>query len=84
MAYLPSYEATTPDGNRVLVIHLPPLLSEVCRMCGRETLPGWGLAIDSKTVLIVADDFAGEWGSVPCCEACYERRAEFVGQDTRY
>lgn len=57
-----------------------------CCICGIICDPGWGVPISMDTALIVANDYAGDWGSKPCCERCYHRHeaGEFVGTYPRH
>lgn len=71
---------------------LPPLLIDMnarcvtCCICGVATEMKWGIPVDAQTVLIVDNDFEGDWGNRPVCENCYKLHALgfFVGEDTRF
>jgi hypothetical protein len=57
-----------------------------CCICGEATEAHWGIPVDAETVLIVDNDFEGDWGNRPACERCWRLHAIgfFVGEDTRF
>lgn len=59
----------------VLEIHLYPPYAE-CWACGDETPARWGLPIRSDTAELADNDYEGDWGGVPACEACWRAHAE--------
>lgn len=69
-----------PEGD-VEVINLSARWTD-CTVCGEETPAAWGLPVWNG--LIVANDWPGEWGGVPACEACWEQheRGELVEHPT--
>ena len=80
------HEIDREYGIPVIELWHPGNSEVTCCMCGQEDLNRWGIPVDSETALIVGNDFEGDWGSKPVCEACYNRHqaGEFVGEDTRY
>jgi hypothetical protein len=46
-------------------------MGDPCVACGEPSSGFHGLPIFNGD--IVSNDWPGEWGGVPCCEACYEK-----------
>lgn len=69
----------------VQVINLYPPTAQCC-ICGEWDVSKWGVPVDSETGVIVANDFAGEWGAKPACEGCWKKHesGEFVGTQPRF
>lgn len=61
-------------------------ICSVCSTCGVETESRWGLPISSTTGQIVENEFDGEWGAIPACQACHDDHAlgAFVGEYPKY
>ena len=57
---------------------------EPCTACGRPSSPFHGLPVFNGDVM--SNDWQGEWGGVPCCEACFENheRGEMQTHDAMY
>jgi len=69
----------------VLVIHLE-CPTATCCICGQHDVSRWSVPISADTALIVANDYAGDWGAKPACRVCWQKHDEgqFVGHDPAF
>ncbi len=67
------------------VIDLNPKYARCC-ICGEWDFSKWGVPISMATVLIVANDFEGDWGGKPACRDCWAKHevGEFVGDEPKF
>jgi hypothetical protein len=64
--------AQPAEPPRVLVIDLDERWAD-CWRCGELTPSRWGLPVWNGE--LVSNDWQGEWGGVPACEACFDLHA---------
>lgn len=72
----------------------PPLVINMqlneaqCRFCGKwfTNRCGGAIPVCMDTVLVVANDFDGEWGGATACAGCRDQHAKgrWVGEDVPF